>query len=92
MNTTSIKTDNAQAVLGVNTTYDTMLSIEALILANPMMSELRTIGKLNKTSLMKMALMEFLKTPVSGRRLKKLFIASNSDDKFRAVIQGGKLD
>ena len=92
MNTTSISHDNVQAVLGVNTTYDTMLSIEALILANPMMGELRSIGKLNKTSLMKMALMEFLKTPVSSRRLKKLFIASNSDDKFRSVIQGGQLD
>mgnify|MGYP003666150123 FL=1 len=92
MNTTSISHDNVQAVLGVNTTYDTMLSIEALILANPMMGELRSIGKLNKTSLMKMALMEFLKTPVSSRRLKKLFVASNDDDKFRAVIQGGQLE
>jgi hypothetical protein len=39
-----------------------------------------------------MALMEFLSTPVSSRKLKRLFIAAKDDDKFRAVIQGGKLE
>jgi hypothetical protein len=92
MNTTSIKTDNQNTILGCNTTYDTMLAIEALIIANPMMSTLRDMGKLNKTSLIKMALMEFLSAPVSTRKLKRLFVASNNDDKFRAVLQGGKLD
>ena len=84
--------NNNQSVLGVNTTYDTMLAIEALILENPMINELREIGKLNKTTLMKMSLMEFLNTPVSKKRLRRLFIISNNDDQFRAVIQGGSID
>lgn len=90
MQTTS--SSNEQAILGVNTTYDTMLAIESFMLSNPMMSELRDLGKLSKTSLMKMALMQFLSTPVSTRRLRKLFMASCDDKKFRSVIQGGLLD
>ena len=88
-----ITTSNTEGtVLGVNTTYDTMLAIESLILSNPMMSDLRDIGKLNKTSLMKMALMHFLACPISTRKLRKLFIASVDDKKFRAVIQGGQIE
>jgi hypothetical protein len=68
-----------------------MLAVEALILSNPMMSELRDLGKLNKTSLMKMALMHFLSCPISTRKLRKLFLASIDDKKFREVIQGGQL-
>jgi hypothetical protein len=41
---------------------------------------------------MKMALMEFLRTPVSDAKLKRLFTASVNDDKFRAVISGGQLN
>ena len=83
---------NQQAILGCNTTYDTMLAIESLILTNPMMSELRDMGKLNKTSLVKMALMHFLSCPMSSRKLRKLFAASVDDSKFRAVINGGPLE
>ena len=84
-------TTNSQAVLGVNTSYDSMLAIEALILSNPMMNELKEIGKLTKTTLCKMALMEFVSTPVSSRKLKRLFNAARDDDKFRAVMQGEPL-
>lgn len=87
----STTSTNEGTVLGVNTTYDTMLAIESLILSNPMMSELRDIAKLNKTSLMKMALMQFLSCPISTKRLRKLFNASLDDNKFRSVIQGGSL-
>ena len=87
----STTSTNEGTVLGVNTTYDTMLAIESLILSNPMMSELRDIAKLNKTSLMKMALMQFLSCPISTKRLRKLFSASLDDKKFRSVIQGGSL-
>jgi len=88
-----VTTSNSdQAVLGVNTTYDTMLAVESLILSNPMMSELKDLGKLNKTSLMKMALMHFLSCPIGTRKLRKLFLASVDDAKFRAVIQGGQLE
>ena len=83
---------NEQAILGVNTTFDSMLAIEALILSNPMMNELKDIGKLTKTSLVKMALMEFISTPVSSRKLRRLFNAARDDDKFRAVMQGGQLE
>ncbi len=92
MQSTTSTTNSEQAVLGVNTTYDTMLAIESLMLSNPMMSELRDLGKLSKTSLMKMALMEFLSTPVSTRKLRKLYKVSCDDAKFRSVIQGGSLD
>lgn len=85
-------TENQNTILGVNTTYDTMLVVEGLILAHPAMQKLRSIGKLNKTSLMKMALMEFLRTPVSDKKMKQLFTASINDDKFRAVISGGQLN
>lgn len=85
-------TTNNQTVLGVNTTYDSMLAIESLILSNPMMNELRDVAKLTKTTLMKMALMEFISTPVSSRKLKRLFNAARDDDKFRAIIQGGQLE
>ena len=85
-------TTNAQTVLGVNTTYDTMLAIESLMLSNPMMNELRDVAKLSKTTLCKMALMEFISTPVSSRKLKRLFNAARNDDKFRAVMQGGQLE
>ena len=84
--------NNKQAVLGVNTTYETVLTVEGIILSNPMMSELQDIGKLDKTSLLKMSLMEFLRTPVSSRKLKRLFVAAKDDDKFRAVLQGGQLE
>ena len=87
----STTSTNEGTVLGVNTTYDTMLAIESLIISNPMMSELRDIAKLNKTSLMKMALMQFLSCPISTKRLRKLFIASLDDNKFRSVLQGGSL-
>jgi len=87
----STTSTNEGTVLGVNTTFDTMLAIESLILSNPMMSELRDIAKLNKTSLMKMALMQFLSCPISTKRLRKLFSASLDDKKFRSVIQGGAL-
>jgi len=87
----STTSTNEGTVLGVNTTFDTMLAIESLILSNPMMSELRDIAKLNKTSLMKMALMQFLSCPISTKRLRKLFSASLDDKKFRSVIQGGSL-
>jgi len=86
MNTTSIT--NKQAVIGVNSTYETVLVIEGIILNNPMMSDLQDIAKLNKTNLCKMALMEFMCNPVSSRKLKRLFIAANNDDKFRSVMQG----
>jgi hypothetical protein len=89
MNTTSIT--NKQAVIGVNSTYETVLVIEGIILNNPMMSDLQDIAKLNKTNLCKMALMEFMRNPVSSRKLKRLFIAANNDDKFRFVMQGGQL-
>jgi hypothetical protein len=69
-----------------------MLAIEALILANPMMGTLKDMGKLNKTSLMKMALMEFLQTPVSTRKLRSLYKASIDDDQFRSIICGGQLN
>lgn len=84
--------NNKQAILGVNTTYETVLTVEGIILSNPMMSELQNIGKLDKTSLLKMSLMEFLRTPVSSRKLKRLFVAAKDDDKFRAVLQGGQLE
>jgi len=84
--------NNKQAILGVNTTYETVLTVEGIILSNPMMSELQDIGKLDKTSLLKMSLMEFLRTPVSSRKLKRLFVAAKDDDKFRAVLQGGPLE
>jgi len=88
-----VTTSNSeQAILGVNTTYDTMLAIESLMLSNPMMNDLKDLGKLSKTSLMKMALMEFLSTPVSTRKLRKLFKASCDDKVFRTVIQGGQLE
>lgn len=87
----STTSTNEGTVLGVNTTFDTMLAIESLILSNPMMSELRDIAKLNKTSLMKMSLMQFLSCPISTKRLRKLFNASLDDNKFRSVIQGGPL-
>ena len=90
MNTTSIT--NRQAVIGVNSTYETVLVIEGIILNNPMMSELQDVAKLNKTNLCKMALMEFMSRPVSSRKLKRLFIAANDDEKFRAVMQGGQLE
>ena len=90
MNTTSIT--NKQAVIGVNSTYETVLVIEGIILNNPMMSELQDVAKLNKTNLCKMALMEFMNNPVSNRKLKRLFIAANDDDKFRAVMLGGQLE
>jgi len=83
---------NSQAVLGINTSFDSMLAIESLILSNPMMNELRDVAKLTKTTLCKMALMEFIATPVSSRKLKRLFNAARDDDKFRAVIQGGQLE
>jgi hypothetical protein len=67
------------------------LVIEGIILNNPMMSDLQDIAKLNKTNLCKMALMEFMRNPVSSRKLKRLFIAANNDDKFRFVMQGGQL-
>jgi len=89
---TTSKDQNSQAILGVNTSYDSMLAIEALILSNPMMNELKEIGKLTKTTLCKMALMEFISTPVSSRKLKRLFNAARDDDKFRAIIQGGQLE
>ena len=82
---------NQNTILGVNTTYDSMLVIEGVILAHPAMQKLRSIAKLNKTSLMKMALMEFLRTPVSDKKMRKLFSASVNDDKFRSVISGGPL-
>ena len=88
----STTSTNSQAVLGINTSYDSMLAIESLILSNPMMNELRDIAKLTKTTLCKMALMEFLSTPVSSRKLKRLFNAARDDDKFRAVLQGGSLE
>jgi hypothetical protein len=88
----STTSTNSQAVLGINTSYDSMLAIESLILSNPMMNELRDIAKLTKTTLCKMALMEFLSTPVSSRKLKRLFNAARDDDKFRAIIQGGPLE
>ena len=88
----STTSTNSQAVLGINTSYDSMLAIESLILSNPMMNELRDIAKLTKTTLCKMALMEFLSTPVSSRKLKRLFNAARDDDKFRAVIQEGQLE
>ena len=88
----STTSTNSQAVLGINTSYDSMLAIESLILSNPMMNELRDIAKLTKTTLCKMALMEFLSTPVSSRKLKRLFNAARDDDKFRAVLQGGPLE
>ena len=91
MNITTSNT-NKQAILGVNTTYETVLTVEGIILSNPMMSELQDIGKLDKTSLLKMSLMEFLRTPVSSRKLKRLFVAAKDDDKFRAVLQGGQLE
>jgi hypothetical protein len=83
---------NQNTILGVNTTYDSMLVIEGVILAHPAMQKLRSIAKLNKTSLMKMALMEFLRTPVSDKKMRKLFSASVNDDKFRSVISGGPLN
>ena len=83
---------NQQAILGCNTTYDTMLAIESLILTNPMMSELKDIAKLNKTSLVKISLMHLLSNPISSRKLRKLFVASLDDNKFRAVINGGPLE
>ena len=91
MNITTSNT-NKQAILGVNTTYETVLTVEGIILSNPMMSELQDIGKLDKTSLLKMSLMEFLRTPVSSRKLKRLFVAAKDDDKFRNVLQGGQLE
>lgn len=89
---TTSESKNTQAVMGMNTTFDTVLAIEGIILSNPMMAELRDIAKLDKTSLLKMSLMEFLRTPVSSRKLRKLFAASKDDDKFRTVIQGGQLE
>ncbi len=88
----STTSTNSQAVLGINTSYDSMLAIESLILSNPMMNELRDIAKLTKTTLCKMALMEFISTPVSSRKLKRFFNAARDDDTFRAVIQGGQLE
>tara|TARA_B110000467_G_C18162278_1_gene390294 strand:- start:41 stop:313 length:273 start_codon:yes stop_codon:yes gene_type:complete len=88
--TTSQKQSD-QAILGCNTTYDTMLAIESLILTNPMMSELRDMGKLNKTSLVKISLMHLLANPMSSKKLRKLFAISVDDKKFRAVIQGESL-
>lgn len=90
MNVTT--SNNRQTVLGVNTTYETVLTVEGIILSNPMMSELQDLGKLDKTSLLKMSLMEFLRTPVSSRKLKRLFVAAKDDDKFRSVLQGGQLE
>ena len=90
MNTTS--NSNRNTVLGVNTTYDSVLVIEGIILNNPMMGDLADIAKLDKTSLMKMALMQFLREPVSMRKLRRLFVVAKDDDKFRAVLQGGSLD
>jgi hypothetical protein len=84
-------TDNKNTVMGVNTTYDSMLVVEGIILAHPAMQKLRGIGKLNKSNLMKMSLMKFLRTTISDRELKQLFTASVDDDKFRAVISGGPL-
>jgi len=84
--------ENQNTMLGVGTTFDTMLVIEGIILAHPAMQKLRSIGKLNKTSLMKMALMEFLRTPVSDKKMRQLFTASVNDDKFRSVISGGQLN
>ena len=84
--------NNKQTVLGVNTTFETVLTVEGIILSNPMMSELQNYGKLDKTSLLKMSLMEFLRTPVSSRKLKRLFVAAKDDNKFRAVLQGGSLE
>ena len=84
-------TDNKNTVMGVNTTYDSMLVVEGIILAHPAMQRLRNIGKLNKSNLMKMSLMKFLRTTISERELKQLFSASVDDDKFRAVISGGPL-
>lgn len=83
---------NQNTMLGVGTTYESVLVIEGIILAHPVMQKLRSIGKLNKTSLMKMALMEFLRTPVSDKKMRKLFSASVNDDKFRSVISGGPLN
>jgi hypothetical protein len=57
-----------------------------------MMNELRDVAKLTKTTLCKMALMEFISTPVSSRKLKRLFNAARDDDKFRAVMLGGQLE
>ena len=91
MNITTSNT-NKQAILGVNTTYETVLTVEGIILSNPMMSELQDIGKLDKTSLLKMSLIEFLRTPLSSRKLKRLFVAAKDDDKFRNVLQGGQLE
>jgi len=82
---------NHNTMLGVGTTYESVLVIEGIILAHPVMQKLRSIGKLNKTSLMKMALMEFLRTPVSDKKMRQLFTASVNDDKFRSVISGGPL-
>ena len=56
------------------------------------MGDLADIAKLDKTSLMKMALMQFLREPVSMRKLRRLFVVAKDDDKFRAVLQGGSLD
>ena len=91
MNTTSIS-NSKQAVIGINSTYDTVLVIEGIILNNPMMSSLQDIAKLNKTNLCKMTLMEFMTNPVSTRKLRRLFIAANDDDKFRQVMQGDQLE
>ena len=84
--------NSKQAVIGINSTYDTVLVIEGIILNNPMMSSLQDIAKLNKTNLCKMALMEFMTNPVSTRKLRRLFTAANDDDKFRSVMQGGQLE
>ena len=35
--------------------------------------------------------MEFLRTPVSDKKMRQLFTASVNDDKFRSVISGGPL-
>ena len=92
MKSTTSTNTNSQAVLGINTSFDSMLAIESLILSNPMMNELRDVAKLTKTTLCKMALMEFISTPVSSRKLRRLFNAARDDDKFRAVMQGGQLE
>ena len=83
--------ENKNTTMGVNTTYDSMLVIEGIILAHPAMQKLRSIGKLNKSNICKMALMKFLRTTMSDKELKQLFTASVDDDKFRAVISGGPL-
>ena len=84
--------DNKNTTLGVNTTFDTVLVMEGLILSHPAMNKLRSVAKLGKTSFCKMAIMKFLRTSISDREMKQLFTASVNDDKFRSVISGGPLN